>query len=442
MRRGLKVRLTLSVAIVALLTIAMLTLGFNVLLRNSLHGDADRVLKARAAAAVETVRVEHGQVSAPAAPDESAPDAGVWVYGNGGRLIEGPPASTAANALATQLSHGPGSSTLESTSEDIKLLSTPVMTTAGAPAGTVIASLSVEPYEQSANHALVGSIAFAAIFFLLVVGVTWIVVGRALRPVARMTSEAADWSEHDLDHRFNLGPPHDELTHLAATFDSMLAQLAAALRRERRLTAEISHELRTPLSAVSAEAELALRRPRADEEYRQAIAQIKKRADELEEIIDALLTSARGEGQAQTDSTEAAAIAARAIESGGGGVEVRAPDGPARVQAGIAAGSQVLSPLLENARRYGTPPIQLTIARENGDIIFTLEDCGIGIAREDLEHAFEPGWRGNRGRADGGAGLGLALSRRMARALGGDVIAVESDSGAVLQARLPASTGV
>ena len=246
-----------------------------------------------------------------------------------------------------------------------------------------------------------------------------------------MTSEAADWSEHDLDHRFNLGPPHDELTHLAATFDSMLAQLAAALRRERRLTAEISHELRTPLSAVSAEAELALRRQRADEEYRQAIAQIKKHADELEEIIDALLTSARGEGQAQTDSTEAAAIAARAIEDGGGGVEVRAPDGPARVQAGIAAGSQVLSPLLENARRYGTPPIQLTIARENGDIIFTLEDCGISIAREDLEHAFEPGWRGNRGRADGGAGLGLALSRRMARALGGDVIAVESDSGAV-----------
>src|SRR5437868_11169455 len=68
-----------------------------------------------------------------------------------------------------------------------------------------------------------------------------------------MTRQAADWSEHDLDHRFALGAPHDELTELAATLDGLLDRLAASLRHERRFSAELSHELRTPLARVLAE---------------------------------------------------------------------------------------------------------------------------------------------------------------------------------------------
>ena len=77
-----------------------------------------------------------------------------------------------------------------------------------------------------------------------------------------MTRQAAAWSEHDLDHRFALGEPHDELTELAATLDGLLDRLAASLRREQRFSAELSHELRTPLARVIAESELALRRDR------------------------------------------------------------------------------------------------------------------------------------------------------------------------------------
>src|SRR3954451_10172065 len=112
---------------------------------------------------------------------------------------------------------------------------------------------------------------YAAAALLLVVIATWVVVTRALRPVAQMTAEAADWSEHDLDHRFNIGEPNDELTQLAATFDSMLARLASSLRHEQLLSPELSHELRTPLAAIVAEAELAVRRRRDNEEYRQAL---------------------------------------------------------------------------------------------------------------------------------------------------------------------------
>ena len=65
-----------------------------------------------------------------------------------------------------------------------------------------------------------------------------------------MTESAASWSEHDLDRRFDLGEPYDELTRLAATLDGLLGRIAASLRHEQRFTAELSHELRTPLARV------------------------------------------------------------------------------------------------------------------------------------------------------------------------------------------------
>ena len=78
-----------------------------------------------------------------------------------------------------------------------------------------------------------------------------------------MTEDAAAWSEHDLDRRFELGEPYDELTRLAATLDALLDRLAASMRHEQRFTAELSHELRTPLARISAEAR-ARAQPAAD----------------------------------------------------------------------------------------------------------------------------------------------------------------------------------
>ena len=93
--------------------------------------------------------------------------------------------------------------------------------------------------------------------------------GRAARPPRGRQRAAAggrhdragarDWSEHDLDRRFELGPPRDELTALSATLDGLLGRIAASLRHEQRFSAEMAHELRTPLSGVRGEAELALR---------------------------------------------------------------------------------------------------------------------------------------------------------------------------------------
>src|SRR5439155_20144716 len=136
---------------------------------------------------------------------------------------------------------------------------------------------------------------YAAAALLLVVIATRLVVTRALRPVAQMTAEAADWSEHNLEHRCNVGEPHDELTQLAATFDSTLARLASSLPHEQLLSAELSHELRTPLAAIATEAELALRRQRGDEEYREALREIESRASQMQSTLETLMAAARAD---------------------------------------------------------------------------------------------------------------------------------------------------
>ena len=169
----------------------------------------------------------------------------------GSHALERPPAPPAVQREANQLAGGPRRYVDEPTT-DTRLYAVPVVS-GGSRAGTVVVGLDLEPYERTASRAFLASLIFAAVVLVLMaLTVRW-VIGRALRPVAQMTADAEAWTEHDLDHRFGAGEPHDELTQLAATFDRMLARLAASLRREQRFSAELSHELRTPLSAIVAE---------------------------------------------------------------------------------------------------------------------------------------------------------------------------------------------
>ena len=197
---------------------------------------------------------------------------------------------------------------------DTRLYAVPVVS-GGSRAGTVVVGLDLEPYERTASRAFLASLIFAAVVLVLIaLTVRW-VIGRALRPVAQMTADAEAWTEHDLDHRFDVGEPHDELTHLAATFDRMLARLSASLRREQRFSAELSHELRTPLSAIVAEVG-ARASPRADDAgYRDALAEIAERARQLQRTLDALLAAARAESAPEHGSADAVSVAEFAIES-------------------------------------------------------------------------------------------------------------------------------
>src|SRR4051794_5882452 len=211
-RLSLRTRLTILVTVAAAITLAVLTAGFNLLLRSNLDADANRVLQARTSAALEGINERGGSLQVKESPDRAVPDTQVWVY-SGGTAIERPLAPRSVQMLADSLAGGPKTHA-EDSSADLRLFAVPV-TQGGNRVGTVVSAISLEPYEHSASRALTGSLIYAGAALLLIVIATRLIVTRALRPVARMTAEAADWSEHDLEHRFNVGEPHDELTHLA-----------------------------------------------------------------------------------------------------------------------------------------------------------------------------------------------------------------------------------
>jgi signal transduction histidine kinase len=442
-RFSLRTRLTILVTVAAAITLAGLTAGFNLLLRSNLDADANRVLQARASAALEGISVQKGSVQVKESPDRAAPDTQVWIY-SGTTAIERPAAPPSLQGLADSLAGGP-TAHAEDPGSDVRLYAVPIQQS-GQRVGTVVSAISLEPYEHSASRALVASLIYAGAALLLVVIATRLVVTRALRPVAEMTAEAADWSEHDLDHRFNVGPPYDELTQLAATFDDMLARLASSLRHEQLLSAELSHELRTPLAAIATEAELALRRRRGDQEYRDALQEIASRASEMQRTLETLMAAARAEslddrGTAPVGEVADQAIAAcgRVAEDSGVALRVSAENPALRVDVDADTAERILVPLIENACRYGRSRVDLSV-EPNGDAVeFLVSDDGPGLSPDESDRIFEPGFRGGAGSAaeHQGAGLGLALARRLARAVGGDVEALSNGAGASFRARIP-----
>lgn len=438
---GLRGRLTLFVVLGALVALTGLVAGFNLLLGDSLDSDADRVLEARASAALESVDVESGKIRAGESPDEAIPDSQVWIY-RGSHALERAPGPPELQRLADSLAGGPRTS-VDQESTDSRVLAVPVER-GTTRSGTIITALSTEPYEATANKALVGSAIFAAVLLVLIAIGTQVLVGRALRPVVRMTEEAREWSESDLDHRFNAGDPHDELTTLATTFDSMLERLASALRNEQRFTAEISHELRTPLAAVIGESELALRRERSPGEYREAFAGIHRRATQLQATLDSLLLAAgsraaTGERANVNDAVGRAIDGLSALTAQNGIAVSRHGDATAEVAANGRVVERALSPLLENACRYGASAVEVEVARENGEVVVSITDDGSGVDEAEAESLFMPGRRGSAAARNGahGAGLGLSLARRLAQALGGDVRAVAGGGGARFELRIP-----
>jgi two-component system OmpR family sensor kinase len=446
-RFSLRTRLTILVTVAAAITLAVLTAGFNLLLRSNLDADADRVLQARASAALEGINVRNGSIQVKESPDRAAPDTQVWVY-SGSTAVERPPGPVSVQRLANSLAGGP-KARAEDSASDIRLFAVPVAQ-GNDRVGTVVSAISLEPYEHSASKALGASLIYAAAALLFVVIATRLVVTRALRPVAQMTAEAADWSEHDLEHRFNVGEPYDELTQLAATFDGMLARLASSLRHEQLFSAELSHELRTPLAAIVTEAELALRRHRGDEEYRQALREIESRASQMQGTLETLMAAARAESLENRGTAPASAVGERAIAAceslardSGVDLKLSSAADSVRVDVDADTAERILAPLIENGCRYGRTSVEVRVQPNGDSVDFLVHDDGPGIDAADRERIFEPGIRGAAGvGADHqGAGLGLSLARRLAQAVGGDVEALQNGDGASFMARIPQAHG-
>jgi signal transduction histidine kinase len=444
--RSIRGRLFVTVLAAVGLALAAMIAGFNLLLQHNLSHSADQLGRARAAAELALVGTHNGRVVVGETADEATVDSNAWVF-VGSRTLEAPRTGAELAATARDLA-ARAPATTDVARSDMRLYAVPIMNK-GRRLGTVVTAVALAPYEQTQRTALVGSLALGGLLLLVVaLAARWLLVA-SLRPVERMTRQAAEWSERDLDRRFGLGDPYDEVSELAATLDRLLERLAAGLRREQRFSTELSHELRTPLARVIAQAEVALRQQRRPDDYRKALEDVLRNAQQVSRTVDALVAAARHESTLSRGTADAFAVSEQTVEAVADlaaerQVElVNAPPGqPLRLGLDADLAERILQPVVENACRYGRSRVRIRLERDLSRIVYFVEDDGPGVSPDERESIFEPGVRGKAGRASngaGGAGLGLALARRLARSASGEIAVEAGQEGARFVVSLPAA---
>jgi signal transduction histidine kinase len=443
--RTLRGRLTALALLAAFVALAILTVAFNVLLARSLDADADGRLRTQAAAASTTIEFRHGRMTARESPDDAAIDQRVWIY-DGTRAIERPPSERRLQRAADALA-GQGHVFADVEGDTVRMYAAP-LTRLGRQVGTVVAAEPLEPYKRTRALALLGSLGLAGLLLTTVFGLTWITVGRALDPVREMTRSAAEWGERDLGHRFGPTPRPDELGELASTFDGLLDRLAASLRHEQRLSAELSHELRTPLARIMAEIELLQRRERSADDRREAHDVIARSSEQMHRILETLMAAARAEARLDTGRSDVGSALERVVDDWAPqpgarpvAVEVRPPARPLVAGVDEAVVERIVAPLLENATRHARSHVVLSATPFEGRVVVSVCDDGPGVPAEARARVFEPGAAvaDSTFNGHGGAGLGLALARRLAHAAGGDVTLAPpgAEEGAEFRVELP-----
>jgi len=269
----------------------------------------------------------------------------------------------------------------------------------------------------------------------------WIVAGRALRPVARITATARRVAaEGDLGERIALDGPADELRELADTFDVMLERLDRTFAGQRRFVANASHELRTPLAIMRAEIEERLDDPSASEsELREMASVVHDAVGRSEGLIASLLTLARGQEALERhedldlSAVVRSVVSRREPEAAARGVRIEIADRPAHCCGDRDLLERMVANLVENALRYNHADGFVRVETDHDDRVAMLRVSNSGevVPSEGLPQLFEPFFRLDRSRSrdSGGAGLGLSIVAAIAVTHGGAASAVARDGG-------------
>jgi signal transduction histidine kinase len=416
-------RVLLTSMVTLAVGLGALVVAGNLLLRARVHAEASSQLRAHAEAQLAALDLSGGRVRVRQAPNDAALDRRAWVL-DGARVIErADNVSPALDRRAVRLGRTRRAGEVDAP-HDIRLRVLPI-TAPGRrrPVGAIVVAFSIETLETLQREVLLGSLVIAALVLLAGGLALRTAIDRALQPVARMTATAEDWGAHDLDRRFDLGPPRDELTGLAATLDGLLARIAASRRHEQRFAAEVAHELRTPIAGLRGRAELALRADGADAEAQRAAAlrAVVGQSDRLTEAVDTLLAVARRELDPAEGAVDLVALAREVDDA-----EVVAPPGLPRAEGEPEVLRRALAPLVDNARRHAAGHVVLELSTAGDHVRLAVRDDGPGLDPALGERAFEPGVSGTGG---GGSGLGLPLARRLARSCGGDVVLGDGPGG-------------
>jgi heavy metal sensor kinase len=384
--------------------------------------------------------------------DEGRPqdDAYFVVWRSDGQVLKTAPASAAANLPATPV-------TLESVAGEVRLRQRGPTREAlkRGPQATVI--LVGKPIARELNELasfgwrLAGSGCMA-----VAVGLAggWVISRGIVRPIARISATAAAISATSLSDRIEPKNLDSELVGLAAVLNDMFSRLQEEFSRQTRFTADASHELRTPVALLHSQIELALKRRRTPEEYREALETCQRASTRLRSLLDGLITLARADAGKLALAfqpvdlvslvEEVAAQHRGDAEQAKINLSTTVPATPVEVRGDPVFLARLLANLLTNAIRH-TPDggrIGISLTADQREALLSVADTGCGIPEEDLPKIFERFYRVDkaRSRSSGGSGLGLAICKGIVEAHGGTIgCSSKLEQGTTFVVRLPLS---
>ena len=267
------------------------------------------------------------------------------------------------------------------------------------------------------------------------IGGAWL-SGRALKPVNDITAAALTISIENLAERLPVPQTGDELARLTEVLNTMFARLESAVKTLSQFAADASHELRTPLAVIRTTAELALRRARTPESYRDSLQEVAAEAERMTRLVEELLILARSD--AATAEMPLTAVDLREVLvdvcdemrslAELRQIRIETAYGPSHGAAAIIAGNRpalhrLFLVLLDNALKFSRPGGEVILKVESTEsrVAVSIQDFGIGIREADLPNIFQRFYRADGARTGGGHGLGLSLAKSIARVHGASI---------------------
>ncbi|MCW2929031.1 MAG: Signal transduction histidine kinase [Thermoleophilia bacterium] len=316
----------------------------------------------------------------------------------------------------------------------------------GAPLVVVVAQ-SLEPVEVSIQALRPLLLVGVPLLVLLVGGATFVLAGRALRPVEAIRRRVAGIDAEQLGQRVPVPSARDEVGRLAETMNGMLDRLESSAAAQRRFVSDASHELRSPLATVRTTMEVAQMHPVITDwpALTQVVLDESARMQTL--VSDMLLLARSDEGGLQLRRTEVdlddlceqEVTRLRRL-----GVTVTAEIHPVRIMGDADRLARVLRNLSDNAARHAATGVHVQLRAEGQVAVLDVGDDGPGIPQDQQARVFERFVRldESRTRTSGGTGLGLPIVRQIVHAHGGSVSVLDApEGGALLRVVLPLPTG-
>lgn len=446
-RRSLRLRLTAAAALVITAALAGAAVVLVAWLRTNLISGLDQTAWQRAQAVAEIVNSGNLPAALPSAGDR---DITAQVVDSKGTVRSSSPnlegnqrAFTFAPAPAT--SDEPHARSVHHLPHGENGTWRAVAIRAGTPNTpmTVYAAVLTEDVDNSLAKLTRGLAIGVPLAVTVLTSVAWLLTGRALHPVEVLRAQTAEITVSDLSRRLDVPPSADALGRLATTLNDLLARLEASTHKQRQFIADASHELRSPLSSLHTQLEVAARHPESTD-WRSLGPVLVEDSERLSRLVDDLVRLARLDARPQfrtrpVDLDEIVfAEVRRARQRTHLTIDQHAVSA-ARADGDVDALTRVVRNLLDNALRYATRRIDVSLGVRDGTAQLVVSDDGPGIPGPDRQRVFDRFTRLDdaRGRDTGGSGLGLSIVRDIITVHRGTVHVEDNATGARFVVRLP-----